>query len=124
MILVSTDMHAQGDWGDWQQTDCLNGLEFRVKRLEYNQYAKKYKWAIQFRNLYNENIHFNCVAVEPERESEINASGKATDRVHVSANNENGHAWFLVDSPNSVYVYLNRIRIGSNDYGDYYDCDK
>lgn len=124
ILLSSASSLAQTDWGYWHETDCLKGLEFRVKRLEYNQYAKKYKWAVQFRNKYQQDIHFNCIAVEPQREREIKASGKTSDRIHVKANNDNGHAWFLVDSPSSVYVFVNRIRIGDKDNGDYSNCDK
>ncbi|MFN8258075.1 MAG: hypothetical protein U0W24_20465 [Bacteroidales bacterium] len=83
ILLSSASSLAQTDWGYWYETDCSKGLEFRVKRLECNQHEKKYKWAVQFRNKYQHDIHFNCIAVEPQREREIKALGKASDRFHV-----------------------------------------
>lgn len=86
-MIYSTSLLAQTNWGTWQQTDCLKGLDFRVRRAEYNEYAKKYKWYVEFRNRYYDNIHFNCIAVKPNRESEMRNSGKTTDRTHADANN-------------------------------------
>jgi len=125
MFLLSANSFSQSSWGYWQQTDCLEGLDFRVKRGEYNKYAKKYKWYIEFRNRYSNNIHFSCIAVEPSRRSEIRNSGKTSDRTHAKANGGTTTVWFLVNSSSEIYVYVNRIRINDKDWGvDYYDCDK
>lgn len=115
---------AQSNWSPWRQTDCLKGLDFRVKRGEYNEFAKKYHWDVEFRNRYNDNIHFNCIAVEPSRKSEIRSSERTSDRLHADANGGTNTAWFLINSSSEIYVHVNRIRISDKDSGeDYYDCD-
>lgn len=122
--LVDIKVDEQG-WGSWNTTDCLRGLDFRVKNDGYNQYADKYRWSIEFRNRYKEKIHFSYKAVAPSQEQEIKNSGKTTDRLHINGNNGTRGSYYLVPSSNSIYVYVNRIRIGANDYGSgYYDCDK
>ena len=78
-IDLPTEVDAQG-WGSWNTTDCLRGLDFRVKNGGDNKYAKKYRWSIQFRNRYKEKIHFSYKAVAPSERYEIRRSGKTTDR--------------------------------------------
>lgn len=112
-------------WSNWYTTDCLRGLDFKLRNDGYNQYADKYRWSITFRNRYTENIHFSYKAVAPNQENAIKASGKTTDRLHVNANNGERGSYYLVPSSNSIYVYVNRIRLGAKDWGsDYINCDK
>lgn len=112
-------------WGSWNTTDCLRGFDFRVKNDGYNEYAKKYRWSIEFRNRYREKIHLSFKAVSPNEKYEIKESGKTTDRIHVNGNSGTYKTYYLVNSSSSIYVYVNKIRIGAKDYGyDYYDCDK
>ncbi len=123
-IDLPTEVDAQG-WGSWNTTDCLRGLDFRVRNDGYNKYAKKYRWSIQFRNRYKEKIHFSYKAVAPSEKYEIRRSGRTTDRLHINGDYGTRGSYYLVKSSNSIYVYVNRIRIGPKDYGsDYYKCDK
>lgn len=123
-IDLPKDTDAQG-WGSWNTTDCLRGLDFRVRNDGYNKYAKKYRWSIQFRNRYKEKIHFSYKAVAPSEQNEIRRSGRTTDRLHINGNYGTRGSYYLVKSKNSIYVYVNRIRIGPKDYvSDYYKCDK
>lgn len=123
-LLCSTTIIAQNSWGSWRTTDCLKGLDFRVKRGDYNKYAKKYKWFIEYKNRYRDNIHFSTIAVSPDRRSEIRSSGKTTNRLHADGNGGTVQTYFLIDASSSIYVHINRIRINEKDYGvDYYDCD-
>ncbi|MCI2228121.1 hypothetical protein MC378_03000 [Polaribacter sp. MSW13] len=126
MKIPIENIDEQG-WGSWNTTDCLKGLDFRVKNDGYNKYAKKYKWNIEFRNRYREKIHLNYVMVSPSRKQEIKRSDKAKYRVHIDGNSGTYKVTYsnLVNSNSSVYVYINKIRIGAKDYGyDYYNCDK
>lgn len=126
LFLVPNSSFAQEEgWSYWEQSDCLTNLQYRVKRLEYNNYVKKYKWSIEFKNDYRTNLHFNCKAVHPDKQAEIKASKKTSDRVHVKANGGTKKYWFLVDAHSDIYVYVNRIRLNDKDWGvDYYQCDK
>ena len=119
-----SDLDEDQGWGSWNTTDCFRGLDFRVRNDGYNKYADKYRWSIQFRNRYQENIHFSYKAVAPNQKGEIRASGKTTDRLHVDGNYGTRGSYYLVPSQNSIYVYVNKVRIGPKDYGsDYADCD-
>ena len=116
---------TQSGWGSWNSTDCLRGLDFRVRNDGYNKYAKKNRWSIEFRNRYRENIHLSYKAVSPREKNEIRRTGKTTDRIHVNGNSGTYKSYYLVNSSSSVYVFVNRVRIGAKDYGyDYYNCDK
>lgn len=118
------DADSQG-WGSWNTTGCLVGLDFRVRNNGYNEYAKKYRWSIQFRNRYKKKIHFSYKAVAPNDRYDLIRSGKTTDRIHVKRNYGTRISNYLVKSSNSIYVYVNKIRIGAKDKGDdYYLCDK
>lgn len=118
------DLDFDQGWSSWRTTDCLRGLDFRVRNDGYNKYADKYRWSIDFRNRYQDKIHFSYKAVAPNKEQEIKNSGKTTDRLHVDANGGTRGSYYLVPSSNSIYVYVNRIRIGPKDYGtDYINCD-
>ena len=124
-IAFNLDEIEAQSWGSWNTTDCLRGLDFRVRNDGYNKYAKKYRWSIQFRNRYRENIHFSYKAVAPNEKYEIRRSGRTTDRLHVNGNNGTRGSYYLVNSSSSIYVYVNKIRIGARDYGsDYIQCDK
>lgn len=115
----------QSGWGSWKTTDCFRGLDFRVKRGNYNQYAKKYKWFVQFKNRYDEKIYFNFAMVEYRNRSIIKNSGDTKYRGNATANGGIKESYFLVDDDSSVYVYVNKVRLGEKDWGkDYYDCDK
>ena len=115
----------QTEWGSWNTTDCFRGLDFRVKRGNYNQYAKKYKWYVQFKNRYDEKIYFNFAMVEYRNRNHIKNSGNTKHRGNATANGGIKESYFLVDDASSVYVYVNKVRLGDKDWGkDYYDCDQ
>ncbi|WP_339685342.1 hypothetical protein [uncultured Nonlabens sp.] len=125
LIEINLADYQEGKWGSWNLTDCLRGLDFRVRNDGYNKYAKKTRWSVEFRNRYEENIHFSTKMVAYRDRAEIKRSEKTTDRIHVDGRNGTNGSYFLVDDPNSVYVYINRIRISPKDYNsDYVDCDR
>lgn len=125
LLLISVtssfkNLSLSGDYGNWQTTSCFKGVDFCVRKVEYNEYAKKYKWLVKFRNRYYEDVHFDCKLTE----SYIN-SAKGTDRVHIKANSEGGESWFLVNEANSVNLFVNSLRMGKDDWGtNYIPCDR
>jgi hypothetical protein len=123
-IEIPLDNAKQKKWGSWNTTDCLRGLDFRVRNDGYNKYAKKYRWSIEFRNRYRKKVYFSYKAVTPSQKYDIRRTGKTTDRVSVKGNNGKRGSYYLVRSERSIYIYINRIRIGVKDVGRYTDCDK
>lgn len=48
------------EWGDWSVVSYnYEGIEARVKKGDFNSYANKYYWYIQFRNRYTNRAQFN-----------------------------------------------------------------
>lgn len=113
-----------GTWSSWGTNPCFRGLDFRVRNTRYNEYAKKYHWEVQFRNCYNQKAAFNYEIVPYHERSEIERSGRTTNRVDVAANTtERGTHWDLVPEANQVFVYVNKMRFGASSWGDYAPCD-
>jgi hypothetical protein len=48
------------NWGNWSYIEsAYPGIEVRVARGDFNEYANKYHWDIQFRNRYSKSVQFN-----------------------------------------------------------------
>jgi hypothetical protein len=108
----------QHEFGAWRTTSCFRGLDYCVKRTEYNEYSRKYEWHVKFKNRYVENITINCVLAA----SDVSAA-TTTDRVTVRAGEETT-LWFLVPDANSVNVFIDKARFGNDDWGTpYAKCD-
>ena len=69
-------MKEDEGWDSWNTTDCFRGFDFRVRNDGYNKYEDKYRWSIQFRNRYQENIHFSYKAVAPYQKMKLGLQGK------------------------------------------------
>lgn len=118
LVLSSFNTSNNTDWGPWQTSSCYKGLDFSLKRDSYNDYAKKYKWLIKFRNRYNENVAFSFVL----KENSV-SSADGTHRGNVKANSEGPGTYFLLADANSVKTFIDKLRFG-NDWGsDYVQCD-
>lgn len=119
LVLTSFKASNNTDWSPWQTSSCYEGLDFSVKRDAYNEYAKKYKWLIKFRNTYDEDISFSFVL----KERTVN-SANGTHRANVKANSEGSGTWFLLEDANSVNAFMDKLRFGSDDWGTAYaPCD-
>jgi hypothetical protein len=108
------------NWGPWKQTDCYRGLDFRVKKRGPNYDNTKYIWAVQFRNRYDDKIHFNYEVYDSRP-----SSPRTTNRTDLSPNEtSSGYRDFYMHNGNSIYVYVDRVRLGKDGLQDYYNCDK
>jgi hypothetical protein len=109
----------QSDYGPWRTTSCYRGLDYCVKRASYNESARKYEWWVKFRNRYQEDISFNYVL----KESNVNGAA-GTDRGTVKKGSISSGSWFLVADPNSVSVFIDKVRFGEDNWSDKYaNCD-
>ena len=52
------------EYGPWQSFQTFTRLDYRVKRCEFNDYAHKFEWHVEFRNRYPTQIHFNFELAE------------------------------------------------------------
>lgn len=75
----------QRTWGPWYQAACFRGIDFSVRRGDYNESAGKYMWYVKMRNRYNQDVSFSYNLV-PSYAS----TGKGTDRITIRAGDESG----------------------------------
>jgi hypothetical protein len=106
------------EWGPWSPDDCFDGIDFRVKKGDYNSYANKWYWYVQFRNRYNKQVYFSYAVDEP------GTRPKPDHRKSMDAENESDSAGFLLYSGGQIHVRIGYIRFGSDDSGSYVTCDR
>ena len=114
-IFLSLQSYGQTSFGAWQSSRCYQGLDYCVRRNEYNEYSKKYNWTVKFRNRYNTAISFSYAL----KESNVQ-NAKTTDRSTLMPNGE-ASTWFLVGDANQVNVFVDSFRFGE-DAGPYAAC--
>jgi hypothetical protein len=55
----SSSNKSQGSWGEWFVVNSrYEGIVCRVKRGDFNNYARKWHWEFQFENRYNQEVSF------------------------------------------------------------------
>lgn len=110
--------NESNEWGAWVNDDCFSGIDFRVKKGDYNNYAKQWYWYVQFRNRYNKQVHFSYAVAEPGTRPEPD------HRISADANDVSDSTGFLLYSGGQIRVRVGYIRFGSYDSGTYSTCDK
>ncbi len=113
----------QNGWGPWQSSECYSQLDYRVRNVQYNKYAEKYEWRVQFRSRYEERIHFSFDLVPLSKRAAMIQSGKTTRRTDLRPGAEtDGMTWALVAEPSEIYVHINRVRFGEDGLQPYAPC--
>lgn len=65
MIVCTLNIYTQSyKYGEWRSVPCFEGIQFRTKMAGYNYSAKKYKWILQFKNLYPQFVSFGFAMKE------------------------------------------------------------
>lgn len=106
------------DWGQWRNVSCYKGIDFRTKRGDYNSYARKWNWYVQFRNRYYEKINFNYIISEPDE------TENPDHRTHIEAEDTGDSKLALLSSSGGCHVTVGMVRFGENDTGTYSRCDQ
>ncbi len=102
-------------WSNWTSIDCFKGVQFRVKSQKTS--SGKYEAYLEFKNNYNENIHFNY---------EISGGSYSSRNNRVSVRAGSTYKSYAGTSFTSNYfnVYVDRLRFGRDGLQPYADCDK
>lgn len=106
------------DWSEWVSGNCVQGIDYRVKKGDFNNYAKKWYWYVQFRNRYNNTVNFSYSVSEP---------GTMTNPDHrsrMTGGNLSDATGFLMYSGDKVHVRVGYVRFGDSDSGQYVNCDQ
>ena len=106
------------DWGEWTNSDCFKGVDYRAKRGDYNSYANKWHWDVQFRNRYNNQLNYSYAVGEPGTLPEPD------HRDHISAGDISDTKGFLLNSSKACRIRVGYVRFGNDDSGSYHECDQ
>ena len=115
-IMLPALTKAQQQFGPWKESSCYKGLEYCTRIDGYNQYAKKDKWIVKFRNKYEKEIHFNYILKDSA------ADKKFVGRKHLLYGKEE-EGWMLITPGVKIDISFDRVCLG-NDDGKYAACDK
>lgn len=106
------------DWGEWINVSCYKGIDFRTKKGDYNSYARKWLYSIQFRNRYYKRVSFNYSVNEPGEDN------TPDHRKHIDASEASDVTGTLLYSANGCRILINKVRFGDDYEGDFVSCDQ
>lgn len=115
IFLARAEASAQEGYGPWRTTHCYQGIDFRVK-IEPRPVNGKYKWIVDFRNRYQEEVAFSATATE----SYI-ASAKTDMRFIIGPGKTDGTYWFLAETK-EINVYVDKLVNHTTKAGEYVPC--
>lgn len=125
MAFKPTVKEHQNEWTEWKQTNCLKGIDFRVKKGKYEMSRRARKWEFQFKNRYNANVYFNFKAISSTQMSKFKSARTSRSRVQISGNSTTKVLSSFIKANNELYVDIVKIRFGKEDIGkNYYKCDQ
>jgi hypothetical protein len=108
----------KSDWGEWINDDCFKGIDYRVKKGDYNSYSRQWYWYMQIRNRYHDEINISYTISEP------GAINEPDHRTSVSAQDISETKVALLNSSVNCHVRVGYLRFGDSDSGSYYSCDQ
>lgn len=98
------------NWGAWTVvSSSYVGIEARVKKGDFNEYAGKYHWEIQFRNRYDNTVHFNydCSAMNESYGCNPNK------RKNLEAGESSDVTAFLINDSYKIHVCIGDVKFDS-----------
>ena len=125
MAFTTNNVEEQTEWSEWTKTECLKGVDFRVKKGRYEMSRRARKWEFQFNNRYNATIYFNYKAISILRKDKMRSARASKNRVLIKGNSESKIMSTYLKANKDIIVDLIKIRFGNKDIGkNYYKCDK
>ncbi|MGH9903421.1 MAG: hypothetical protein ACRD68_16565 [Pyrinomonadaceae bacterium] len=107
---------AAGEYGAWRSTGNWSGLDFRVRCVSYNEYARRSEWQAEFRNRYRQKINFSFELTDQGAHNP-----RLTHRTSVRSG-DTDWTWKLLYTPcggNTISVWVGQVRFGEDDTGPY-----
>lgn len=118
LVLSSFHRKISNDWGEWSNDDCFKGIDYRAKRGDYNNYAKKWHWYVQFRNRYQQKLNYNYAIDEP------GTRPTPDHRDHIDGGDLSESKIALLFSSDACHIRVGNVRFGEDDSGSYEKCDQ
>lgn len=104
--------------GPWETSTCYKGIDFCVKKSDYNQYSKTYTWYVKFRNNYLSKVNFAFIATESTA-----SAARTNSMVTIEPDKETSATSFPIADANSIRVFIDQMTIGEYT-GKFAPCDK
>jgi hypothetical protein len=117
-MICSVKATAQSNYGSWETSSCYKGIDFCVKKSDYNQYTKTYTWYVKFRNNYLSKVNFSFIA----KESTASAA-RTNSMTTIGSGKETSATSFPIADSNSIRVFIDQMTIGEYT-GKFAPCDK
>lgn len=117
---ASLTANAQYKWGSWSTDPCFSGVQFRARYDDYNEFAKKHKWSIQYRNNYTRDIAFsyNLGSTREEVLKDIREK-RGTFRTRIKPGQIDSGMWVLTNSQGQILETMGHARLLGSDEVDY-----
>ena len=115
MSFSYVNAQSWSDWSKWETTDCFQGVDFRVKSKKMSN--GKYEMYVEFKNRYYKDIHFNFAIKGGDyhnKNNRISVGASSTKKTYTGASYTSDY----------FYIYVDKLRFGSDGSQDYSDCDK
>ncbi|PYF74378.1 hypothetical protein [Pedobacter nutrimenti] len=99
----------QSEWGAWNSFTGYPNIEFRVKNIGYNSYAKKWQWNFQFRNSYSRTVTFNY--------GYTSAYGNCVKNhtiYRLAPGEKSGEAGGLIDEANRISLCIDKVEFSNS----------
>lgn len=97
----------QENWSRWSSFSNYPGLDYRVSRYEYNDYAKKWLWHFQFRNRYETAVTFRYGY------SNLSSNCKTYPTIfNLAPGKESSVAGDLSDASTNISVCVDNLKFG------------
>ncbi len=109
-LTATSFKNVTDEWGKWSSPNVkYEGLEVRVRRGDYNPFAKKWQWDLQFRNRYTKKVTYNYGCVESYNRNNC----KLESRNSIEANETDSYTYsFLLNEANTVFICLDKVEFG------------
>lgn len=124
-------INGQKSWGAWTNVGCFKGIQFRVNKDRYNEFAKKWEWSIQIKNNYNKKVSLSYKLTTPE-DGEKKTNSRTTIEVGAI---DSGDWSLLTTNRNQIQIYVDKVcfhhpngfdqcsEYNNKDYAAFADCD-
>lgn len=114
-LTLNVAQAQSSEWSNWTNIACFKGVQFRVKSQKTS--TGKYEAYLEFKNNYNEKVHFNY---------EITGGSYSNKNNRVTVNAGSTYKSYSGSSFTSNYfnVYIDRLRFGKDGLQAYAECDK
>lgn len=108
-------------WSEFRPFPCYSKIEYSTARGDYNIPQMKYMWYVKFKSSYRNYVSFSYVGIE-NYVPDISVKTTARTKLSPSGQSSEPHNWFFVAETNSISVWIDNVRVGFDDTGEYSPC--